>query len=221
MYPAFILTLLTPLLFTAFTFVTLLFSYPCISYFTLIPFLFFMLCLILCCIISSYIRVSSYFYSSSLLHYYTFLREFDHANHEAYSTKTNTSCVNLMLYYDSRWQCFRYNCWSPLDCGMFRPERCFAPGHFARIGIYVCADKENWCPRDNFFCLLRPDYKYLWDVPVQKPPMQIKSKKNTWYPLHDICTCTIHCIADIHVGGGTDPHLLENSNLLDQPTKWF
>lgn len=151
MYPAFILTLLTPLLFTTFPFVTLLFSYPRISYFTLIPFLFFMLCLILCCIISSYIRVSSYFYSSSLLHYYTFLREFDHANHEAYSTKTNTNCVNLMLYYDSRWQCFRYNCCSPLDCGMFRPERCFAPGLFARIGIYVCADKENWCPRDNFF----------------------------------------------------------------------
>lgn len=52
------------------------------------------------------IRVNSFFYLC-------YKREFKHANHKALSIKTNTSCMNLMLHYDARRQCARYNCCSP------------------------------------------------------------------------------------------------------------
>ena len=67
--------------------------------------------LILHCLLNSMlqhsllIRVNSFFYLC-------YKREFKHANHKALSIKTNTSCMNLMLHYDARRQCVRYNCCS-------------------------------------------------------------------------------------------------------------
>lgn len=108
-YLAFIPIFLTSLFFSTFT----QYCFHIHAYHISLGFFFFyMLCLILCCFIlllPVLIRTSfSTIYTGSWFHYYTNVyskSEFDHANQEAHSMKTNTSLVNLMPHYDTRRQC--------------------------------------------------------------------------------------------------------------------